>query len=49
MENVLPEQPPGKNVAGYTSAPPPGAGGPRPEAGVPHCGWPAGGAGPAPR
>ena len=29
MENVLPEQ-----IAGYTSAPPPGAGGPRPDPGV---------------
>jgi uncharacterized RDD family membrane protein YckC len=34
MENVLPEQPAGKNIAGYTSAPPPGAGGPLPEPGV---------------
>ena len=34
MENVLPEQPAEKNVVGYTSAPPPGAGGPLPEPGV---------------
>jgi uncharacterized RDD family membrane protein YckC len=34
MENVLPEQPAGKNVSGYTSAPPPGAGGPPPDPGV---------------
>ncbi len=42
MENVLPEQPAEKNVVGYTSAPPPGAGGPVPDAGVPRlrlAGW----------
>ena len=42
MENVLPEQPAEKNVVGYTSAPPPGAGGPGPDAGVPRlrlAGW----------
>jgi uncharacterized RDD family membrane protein YckC len=34
MENVLPEQPAEKNLLGYTSPPPPGAGGPVPDAGV---------------
>ncbi len=35
MENVLPEQPAEKQTVGYTSAPPPGAGGPRPDLGEP--------------
>jgi uncharacterized RDD family membrane protein YckC len=34
MENVLPEQPAEKNGSGYTSAAPPGAGGPLPDAGI---------------